>query len=77
MATLSTAERNAIMDAILTISADDYVVAGRALKLLQSSLSAIGWAAILRSRAAIWAPFLASGMSITWWCDETLRYAAL
>jgi hypothetical protein len=76
MATLSTAERNAVIDAVLVISGEDYQTAARALRLLQGSLSAIPWATILASRAAIYAPFISSGLSINWWVAEVLRLAA-
>lgn len=73
--TLSNAERNAIVDGILEIAGEDYGLAARCLLLLQRKAPGIAWQTLLQNRAAIWAPFTASGLSITWWCAEVARLA--
>ena len=77
MATISTAERNAIVDLTMTVSGEDAAHAAVILDLLQTGLSGIAWATILRTRAASWAPYGASGLSVSAWCDEVVRIAAV
>jgi hypothetical protein len=76
MATLSQAEQRAAIDGLLKSAGEDASEAGAILNYLQTVLPTFGWAALLGTRAAIWAPFLASGLSINWWVSEVIRYAA-
>jgi hypothetical protein len=76
MATLSTAEQRGAIDGLLKVAGEDTSQAGVILNYLQTVLPTFGWATLLATRAAIWAPFLASGLSINWWVTEVIRYAA-
>jgi hypothetical protein len=76
MATVSTNERNAIVDMMFTVAGEDYQLLGHLLDFVQTGLTGITWSTIMRTRAANWAPYIASGLSITWFVDETIRYAA-
>ena len=73
--TISTAERNVIVDGLLSISGENAQVAGRFLSFLVTYAPGIPWTTLLRTRAASWAPFVASRLSISAWCDEVVRYA--
>jgi hypothetical protein len=77
MATLSTAEQRGAVDGLLKVAGEDTQEAGTILNYLQTVLPAFTWATQLRTRALIWAPFIASGLSIDWWVDEAIRYAAV
>jgi hypothetical protein len=77
MATISTAERNTIIDLLFTVSETDYVRAAAILDLLQTGIPAIPWATIMRTRAALWAPYASTGLGVTQWCDNVVRIADL
>jgi hypothetical protein len=76
MATLSTAEQRGAIDGLLKVAGEDTQQGGIILNYLQTVLPTFGWAALLSTRAAIWAPFLASGLSINAWVSEVIRLAA-
>lgn len=75
MATLSQAEQRAAIDGLLKSAQEDAREGGIILAYLETVLPAFAWETTLRSRAAVWAPFLADGLSISAWCDEVVRYA--
>jgi hypothetical protein len=77
MATLSTAEQRGAIDGLLKVAGEDTNQAGVILNYLQTVLPAFTWAAQLRTRAAVWQPFLDDGLSISAWCDDAIRYAAV
>lgn len=77
MATVSTAERNQIVDQMFRVGGEDAARVGAFLDFVQTGLTGIAWATIMRTRAANWAPYQASGLSITAFCDEVVRYAAV
>lgn len=77
MATISQNERNAICDAWFRScgeNADDVAVL---LDCIQLALPGFNWETTMRARAAVWAPYVASGLSITAFCDEVVRVAAV
>ncbi len=78
MATISTAERTAIIDALLGRFGEDASAMATLIKGLGliPGITVATWVTLLRSRAAVHAPFIASGLSITWWCDEVARLTA-
>jgi hypothetical protein len=73
MATLSTAEQRGAIDGIFQACGRDYNQAAVVLNYLRTVLPTFTWDALLRTRAAIWQPYIDSGLSIGWWCDETIR----
>jgi len=75
VATLSQAEQRGAVDGIFRFAGEDYQLAGAVLAYLKTVLAAFTWDAQLRTRAALWQPYITSGLSITWWCDETIRYS--
>ena len=77
MATINTNERNAIIDLLMTVSGEDAAKGGVILDFLQTGLPGIAWATILRTRAANWQPYIESGLSISAFCDEIVRMAAV
>jgi hypothetical protein len=77
MATLSTAEQRGAVDGLLKVAHEDPSQGGRHPQLPQTVLPAFTWAAQLKTRAALWQPFLDDGLSINAWCDEVIRYAAV
>lgn len=76
MATVSTAERNAIVDQMFRVAGEDAALVGHFLDFVQTGLTGISWATLMRTRAANWAPYIASGLSISAFCDEAVRLAA-
>jgi hypothetical protein len=76
MATVSNAERNAICDQMFRVAGEDAARVGAFLDFVQTGLTGINWQSIMRTRAASWAPYVSSGLSITAFCDEAVRYAA-
>jgi hypothetical protein len=76
MATLSTAEQRGAIDGLLKVAHEDPSQGGIVLNYLQTVLPAFTWAAQLKTRAALWQPFIDDGLSINAWCDEVIRYAA-
>lgn len=74
--TISPAELDSIVDGILEVCGEDYQLAARVVRLLNSRAPGIPWQTCLRARAALWAPYRESGLSIDWWCDEVARLAA-
>lgn len=77
MATLSQAEQRAAIDGLLKAAGEDAQEGGIILAYLQSVLPAFAWETTLRSRAAVWQPYLNSGLSISAFCDEVVRLAAI
>lgn len=77
MATVSNAERNAIVDQMFRVGGADAAMVGHFLDFVQSGLTGIAWETLMRTRAANWAPYIASGLSISAFCDEAVRYAAV
>lgn len=77
MATLSTAEQRGAVDGIFRACGENYNEAAVILNYLKTVLPAFTWEAQLRTRAAVWQPFVASGLSIDWWCDEVIRLATI
>ncbi len=77
MATVSTNERNNICDQMFWVSEQDPYRVGLLLDFVQTGLTGINWASILRTRAALWAPYIATGLSITAFCDEAIRQAGI
>jgi hypothetical protein len=75
MATLNTAEQRAAIDGLLKSAKEDSNEAGIILAYLETVLPTFGWAALLRTRAALWQPFIDDGLSISAWCDEVIRLA--
>lgn len=77
MATVSNAERNAICDHMFRVCGEDASRVGLLLDFVQTGITGINWQSIMRTRAANWAPYVASGLSISAFCDEVVRYAAV
>lgn len=77
MATIPQGERNAAIDGLMRVAGEDTQTGGLLLNYLNQSFPGFTWSTILRNRAANWAPFLASGLSISWWVDECIRIAAV
>ena len=77
MATIPLPERRAACDGLLTVTGEDATEAGRILHYLNVAFPGFTWSAYLRERALIWAPFIASGLSIPAWCDEAERWAGI
>lgn len=77
MATIPQNERNAAIDGLLQLVHEDALEGGRFLNYLNVAFPGFDWIGILRTRAAIWAPFIADGLSISAWCDDVARYAAV
>jgi hypothetical protein len=77
MATLSTAEQRGAVDGLLKVAHEDPSQGGVILNYLKTVLPAFTWDTQLRTRAALWQPFLDDGLSINAWCDEVIRYAAV
>lgn len=77
MATLSQAEQRGAIDGILKACGENYADAAIVLNYLKTVLPAFAWDAQLRTRAALWQPFIDSGLSIPAWCDEVIRLAAI
>lgn len=76
MATLNQNEQRGAVDGLLKVAGEDAQQGGIILNYLQTVLPTFSWATQLRTRALIYAPFIASGLSIDWWVDEAIRYAA-
>lgn len=77
MATIPQVERNAAIDALMRVAGEDAVEGGRFLNYLNTAFSGFDWIGILRTRSVNWAPYIASGLSISAFCDEVARYAAV
>ena len=77
MATVSNAERNAICDQMFRVGGEDAAHVGHYLDFVQTGLTGIAWESIMRTRAALWAPYIASRLAITPFCNEVVRYAAV
>lgn len=77
MATVSNAERNAICDHICRVAGEDAHQSATLLDFVQTGLTGIAWESIYRTRAAGWAPYIASRLSITSFCDDVVRQAAV
>jgi hypothetical protein len=75
MATIPQVERNVAMDGLCRVSGEDPNVGGRILHFMNTSFPAFDWIGILRNRAAVYPPFIASGLSTSAWCDEVNRQA--
>ena len=73
MATLSQAEQRGAIDGIFRACFEDYQRAAVILFYLRTVLPQFAWDTQLRTRALIWQPYIDSGLSIGWWCDETIR----
>lgn len=74
---VSAQDRKAIILALLNAYGDNYTPVAQMMRYLIAALPAIAWETELRTQAAAFAPFIASGLSITWWCDEVMRLSAL
>lgn len=72
---ITTAERQAIMRAVLLAFGEDYQAMGRLVHFLRLQAPTIDWPAVLTTMASAWQPFIDSGLSVTWWVNEVLRYA--
>lgn len=77
MATIPQNERNAAMDGLCKVAGEDAQEGGRLLNYMNQAFPTFDWIGILRIRAASWQPFIDSGLSVGWWCDEVARYAAV
>lgn len=75
MATIPQTERNTAVDTLMALGREDSVECGRYLDYLRTAFPGFTWDAILRTRAAAWAPYIASGLSISAFCDEAIRQA--
>jgi hypothetical protein len=73
MATLSQAEQRGAIDGIFQACGEDYQRAAVILFYLRTVLPAFTWDSLLTTRALLWAPYVASGLSIAWWTAETIR----
>ena len=76
MATVSQAERRAAMDILLQTYGEDYQQAATVMRYLTAAIPGMDWMNYLRQRAAIYQPFIDSGLSINWWLDEVQRLMA-
>jgi hypothetical protein len=74
MATLNQAEQRGAIDGLLRVATagEDATRAAIILHYLKTVLPTFSWDAQLRTRAAIWAPFIESGLSIDAWCDSVI-----
>lgn len=77
MATIPQGERNAAIDGLMRVVGEDAQEGGRLLNYLNTAFPGFDWIGILRTRSANWAPYIADGLSISAWCDEVARYAAI
>lgn len=75
MATLSQAEQRAAIDGLFKAAGEDVNEAGIILAYLETVLPSFSWENTLRTRAAIWQPYIDSGLSISAFCDEVIRLA--
>ena len=76
-ATIPQPERVVACDNVLLISGEDSALAGHFLDFLQTAFPGFDWSGILRTRARLWQPYIASGLSIDAFIDEAIRYAAV
>ena len=77
MATIPQGERNAAIDALMRVVGEDAYEGGRLINYLNTAFPGFTWMSILRTRSANWAPYISSGLSITAWCNEVERQAAI
>lgn len=75
MATLSQSEQRAAIDGLFKAAGEDTNEGGVILAYLETVLPQFSWETTLRTRAAIWQPYIDSGLSISAWCDEVIRLA--
>lgn len=77
MATIPQTERNAAIDGLMRVCKEDAAEGGALLYYLNTAFPGFDWIGILRTRSAVWAPYIASGLSISAFCDEVARWAAV
>lgn len=72
---ITASERNAIVRCILSAFGEDCAAMGKLVHFLRLQLPGVDWPAVLTTMASNWQPFIDSGLSVTWWVNEVLRYA--
>ena len=75
MATIPLPERNVAIDTLFTVAREDAGLGGNILDFLRTGFPGFDWEGILRTRAATWQPYIASGLTTTDFCNEVVRYA--
>lgn len=74
---IATADRDAVLDSLLRVFGEDFPTLGRLIGRLELDFPAVPWRTAFASRANVYAPFTASGLSKAWWIATVGRYADL
>ena len=69
---LNASERNIFADGILRCFGEDAHTAGRFLRFL-NDVAGVSLLTNVQSRAAVYQPFIDSGLTISWWQGEVAR----
>lgn len=77
MATIPQPERNSAIDNLMRLIGEDAQEGGRFLNFLNQAFPGFDWIGILRTRSANWQPYIDTGLSVSAFCDEVARYAAI
>lgn len=72
---ITATERNAVVRCLMLAFGEDCAAVGKLVHFLRLELPAVDWPTTLTTIASSWQPFRDSGLSITWWVNEVMRYA--